>query len=151
VSSEEIGDLLMGVWRRWKSGSPVGSGAITQEQYWVLKTLNNKGPMRVKDLANSIGCTPGSASVAVKRLERAGLVKRQRSAEDERVVTVTLARRGRERLSAWRTEQMRSMASIFDPLSGKEKKELEEILDKALGQAGELSTVELAPPGGRDR
>jgi DNA-binding MarR family transcriptional regulator len=141
VSSEEIGDLLMAVWRRWKSSSPVGSGAITQEQYWVLKTLSKRGPMRVKDLASSIGCTPGSASVAVKRLERVGLVSRDRGTDDERVVTVTLTRKGSEKLESWREEQLRSMSSLFEPLSAQEKRWLRGVLEKALAFGGEVPTV----------
>jgi DNA-binding MarR family transcriptional regulator len=139
VSSEHIGDLLMVVWQKWKSSSPVKRGAITREQYWILRMLNEQGKMRIKDLASAIGCTPGSASVAVKRLEKAGLVRRERREKDERIVTVTLTRNGAEKLGSWRGEQLASMSELFDLLSLEEKKALSVLLEKALSAGGRRS------------
>jgi DNA-binding MarR family transcriptional regulator len=132
VSSEEIGDLLMVLWQRWRSASPVRRGAITREQYWILRVLMENGNMRIKDLASAIGCTAGSASVAVKRLEKAGLVSRERSEKDERVVTVTLEKQGIKKLDAWRDEQLASMAKVFEPLSSEERRTMRDLLGKAL-------------------
>jgi len=88
--------------------------------------------MKIKDLAYSIGCTPGSASVSVKRLEKAGLVRRSRSKADERVVTVTLARKGAESLDAWERLQLASMAEVFEALTPEERRTLHTLLGKAL-------------------
>jgi len=138
VSSEHIGDLLLVLWQRWRSASPVKRGAITREQYWILRTLSERGEMKIKDIASAIGCTPGSASIAVKRLERGGLVRRERGEKDERVVTVTLAKRGASKLESWRGEQLVSMSALFEPLSPKEKRALSGILEKALVTGGDL-------------
>ena len=132
MSSQEVGDLLMILWQRWRAASPVRRGAITREQYWILRTLSERGRMKIKDLASSIGCTAGSASVAVKRLEKTGLVKRERSVNDERVVTVTLGRHGAETLETWEDEQLASMAEVFEPLSPEERRTLRDLLRKAL-------------------
>jgi len=138
VSSEHISDLLLVLWQRWRSASPVKRGAITREQYWVLRTLSERGKMKIKDIASSIGCTPGSASIAVKRLERSGLVRRERGEKDERVVTVTLAKRGARKLESWRREQLVSMSALFEPLGAREKQALGSILEKALVAGGDL-------------
>ena len=138
MSAEDIGDLMNVIWQRWKSTSPVRRGAITREQYWVLRLLAERGPMRIKDLASAIGCTAGSASVAVKRLERAGLVKRKREEEDERVVTVRLESLGLRKLKGWGREQLTSMSALFEPLSPDEKKALHDLLEKVLGASGDL-------------
>jgi DNA-binding MarR family transcriptional regulator len=138
VSSQEVGDLLMVLWQRWRAASPVRRGAITREQYWILRTLSERGQMKIKDLASSIGCTAGSASVAVKRLEKTGLVKRKRSVNDERVVTVTLGKYGAETLDAWENEQLASMAEVFEPLSPEERRTLRDLLRKALTVGGSL-------------
>lgn len=132
MSSEEIGDLLMSIWQHWRAASPVRKGAITREQYWVLRTLKEKGKMKVKELASAIGCTPGSASVAVKRLERAGFVRRERGKKDERVVTVILERQGAKKLDSWRGDQLASMVSLFDSLGPEERRTLHALLEKAL-------------------
>ena len=141
MSSEEISDLMMVFWQRWRSASPVKRGAITREQYWILRLLMEGGQMKIKDLASGIGCTAGSASVAVKRLERAGLVRRERSEKDERVVTVTLARQGVKMLDAWKGEQLASMAALFEPLTQSERRSLQGLLEKALAVAGSLSLL----------
>ncbi len=88
--------------------------------------------MRIKDLASAIGCTPGSASVAVKRMEKAALVKRRRSAKDERVVTVVLGPKGVKILDSWRRVQIDSMAALFGRLSQDEIETLRRLLEKAL-------------------
>jgi DNA-binding MarR family transcriptional regulator len=151
VSSEEIGDLLMILWQRWRSASPVRRGAITREQYWILRILSEGGPMRVKDLAFAIGCTAGSASVAVKRLEKAGLVNRKRNEKDERVVTVILGKKGVERLGAWRAEQLSSMAALFEPLSPEERRMMRDLLGKSLAMGGDLPTLSTKSSGGGKR
>ena len=138
VSSESIGDLLQVLWQRWRSASPVKRGAITREQYWILRMLSERGKMKIKDIASAIGCTAGSASIAAKRLERSGLVRRERGEKDERVVTVTLAKVGAKKLDSWRREQLVSMSALFEPLSANEKQILHDILEKALVAGGDL-------------
>jgi len=103
--------------------------------------------MRIKDLASAIGCTAGSASVAVKRLEKAGLVKRERSEKDERVVTVILERKGIKTLDAWRAEQLSSMTALFEPLSPEERRKLRDLLGKALTVGGDLPVPSVKSSG----
>ena len=138
MSSESISDLLQVLWQRWRSASPVKKGAITREQYWILRMLSERGRMKIKDIASGIGCTAGSASIAAKRLERAGLVKRERGEKDERIVTVTLAKKGVKKLDSWRRGQLVSMSALFEPLSAREKRVLHGILEKALVAGGDL-------------
>ncbi|MDG7007916.1 MAG: MarR family transcriptional regulator [Nitrososphaerota archaeon] len=141
MSSEEVGDFMMVIWQRWRSTSPVRKGAITREQYWILRTLLERGGMRVKDLASAIGCTAGSASVAVKRLEKSGLVRRERGGSDERVVTVTLEKLGAKKLDAWRDEQLSAMADLFRSLGAGERRTLRDLLGKALTASGDLPST----------
>jgi DNA-binding MarR family transcriptional regulator len=149
VSSESISDLLLVIWQRWRSASPVKRGAITREQYWILRMLSERGKLKIKDLASAIGCTPGSASVAVKRLERTGLVRRERKEKDERVVTVTLAKRGAKRLDSWREDQLAYMSALFEPLTYRERRVLRGLLEKALVAGGELPTQTERKEGNR--
>lgn len=146
MSSAEVGDLVMVLWQKWKAASPVRRGAITREQYWIMRLLMERGEMRIKDLALAIGCTPGSASVAVKRMERAGLVRRTRSEKDERVVTAVLSSQGAKMLDAWRNEQLDSMARLFERLSRDEKRTLRNLLEKALSD-GDFPVQKTESPG----
>ena len=138
MSSDSISDLLQVLWQRWRSASPVKKGAITREQYWILRMLSERDRMKIKDIASGIGCTAGSASIAAKRLERAGLVRRERGEKDERIVTVTLAKKGAKKLDSWRRGQLISMSALFEPLSAREKRVLHGILEKALVVGGDL-------------
>lgn len=147
MSSREASDLILALWQRWRAASPVRRGAITREQYWIMRTLMDHGSMRIKDLASAIGCTAGSASVAVKRMERAGLVNRERGREDERVVTVTLAKQGVKMLDTWRKEQLDSMDALFEHLSQGEKRSLRALLEKALSRGEGVRSP--GSPGGR--
>ena len=66
---------------------------ITYPQYLVLVTLWVEGPQSVKDLGERMQLDSGTLSPLLARLERDGLVERQRSDADARVVRVRRARR----------------------------------------------------------
>src|SRR5947199_10174991 len=57
---------------------------------WEHKTCS------VKDIGHILHLVSGTLSPLLKRLESAGLIKRQRRIEDERVVDITLTDEGRE-------------------------------------------------------
>ncbi|WP_378148161.1 MarR family winged helix-turn-helix transcriptional regulator [Cnuibacter sp. UC19_7] len=69
---------------------------LTYTQYLVLVLLADAGeglPMR--DLGDRLSLDSGTLSPLVRRLERRGLLTRQRSAGDERLVDVALTDAGR--------------------------------------------------------
>lgn len=134
MQSTEIPDLLLAVWKRWRNESPAARGQVTQEQYWVLRTLNRSGPQRLKDLAASLGITPSSASIVVKRLKRDGFVVRNRGKEDEREVRVSLTQKGSGQLDAWRRAQLSRLSALFEGLTSEERSQLERLLRKAVGE-----------------
>jgi MarR family transcriptional regulator, organic hydroperoxide resistance regulator len=137
MMSQPIADLLLQVWESWKRTSPVREGRTTQEQYRMLRTLESEGPQRVNGLASKVGCTPSTASIALKRLERAGVVTRSRSATDERVVKVALTPQGRKVLSSWRERQLGALSSMFDVLTRGEREELQRMLEKVVSGRGD--------------
>jgi MarR family transcriptional regulator, organic hydroperoxide resistance regulator len=133
---ESIADLMMRVWDAWKSSSPVKRGDVTREQYRILKVLGTEGTRSVKELASRVGTTPSSASISLKRLERGELVRRTRSSEDERVVSVTITPEGRSKLNSWRSRQLSTLASLFDALEPGERESFREMLAKVVSEAG---------------
>jgi MarR family transcriptional regulator, organic hydroperoxide resistance regulator len=52
-------------------------------------------PLSVRELGRLLQLDPGTLSPLLKRLEASGLVHRERSQQDERVLAVTLTRAGR--------------------------------------------------------
>ena len=67
---------------------------VTYPQYLVLVVLWERGPQGVGDLAAALGMDFGTLSPMLKRVERKGLIVRQRDAADERRVMVSLAPKG---------------------------------------------------------
>ena|SRR2546430_16148869 len=62
---------------------------LTYPQYLVLLVLWERGPQPVKALGTALHLDSGTLSPLLKRLEAAGLVRRERQRGDERSVLVT--------------------------------------------------------------
>ncbi|WP_405820708.1 MarR family transcriptional regulator [Streptomyces sp. NBC_01390] len=69
---------------------------LTYPQYLVLLVLWERGEVTVKELAAALCLDYGTVSPLLKRLEAAELVRRERSALDERSVSVRVTVRGEE-------------------------------------------------------
>lgn len=69
---------------------------LTYPQYLVMLVLWEHGPQPVKVIGEQLRLDSGTLSPLLKRLESAGLVRRERSSEDERSVTVQLTPAGDE-------------------------------------------------------
>jgi DNA-binding MarR family transcriptional regulator len=67
---------------------------LTYPQYVALLVLWERGETTVKDLGAALMLDSGTLSPLLKRLEAAGLVRRQRNAGDERSVLVSLTKAG---------------------------------------------------------
>src|SRR2546421_3032390 len=93
MATDRLVEDLLALWRLLRASThPVRRAEITPEQYWLLRLLHRKGPMSISELAEVLGVTGSSITTACKRLEKAGLVKRERQGDgcDERVVLVVL-------------------------------------------------------------
>ncbi|MGA5820181.1 MarR family winged helix-turn-helix transcriptional regulator [Kitasatospora sp. NPDC094028] len=69
---------------------------LTYPQYLVMLVLWEDGDLPVKRIGERLRLDSGTLSPLLKRLEAAGLVRRERSPEDERSVTVRLTAEGSE-------------------------------------------------------
>jgi DNA-binding MarR family transcriptional regulator len=69
---------------------------LTYPQYLVMLVLWEHGELPVKRLGEHLRLDSGTLSPLLKRLEAAGLVRRERSALDERSVQVHLTEQGTE-------------------------------------------------------
>jgi len=69
---------------------------LTYPQYLVLMLLWEHGSLSVKDIGERLLLDSGTLTPLLKRLEQKGHLTRERSAEDERVVVITISKQGRE-------------------------------------------------------
>ncbi|MGW5190428.1 MarR family winged helix-turn-helix transcriptional regulator [Kribbella sp. NPDC004138] len=68
---------------------------LTHPQYLVMLALWEHEPVSVKDLSRMLQLEPATLSPLLKRLEAAGLLRRDRSRADERSLAVALTDKGR--------------------------------------------------------
>jgi DNA-binding MarR family transcriptional regulator len=76
-------------------------GELSRTEVGVLSTLSG-GPRRITDLAELEGLAQPTMTSLVKQLEQHGLVRRDRQADDGRVVLVHLTERGSVALEDFR-------------------------------------------------
>jgi MarR family transcriptional regulator, organic hydroperoxide resistance regulator len=68
---------------------------LTHPQYLVMLALWERDERSLRDLADTLALDPGTLSPLLKRLEAAGLIRRERHSGDERLLAVTLTAEGR--------------------------------------------------------
>jgi MarR family transcriptional regulator, organic hydroperoxide resistance regulator len=111
-----------------------GSG-MTPQQYWLLRQLREDGPLSIGELAKALGITTGSATVACKRLEKAGLLTRERQVEDERIVQVALTGQGRAQVEALRQRRREELEQWLSVLDQREQEDLRDMVERLLEAA----------------
>ena len=85
---------------------------LTHPQYLVMLALWQHGPLSVKRLSGLLQLDPGTLSPLLKRLEAAGLLRRERDPEDQRNLSLALTDKGR----ALRAEAEKVPAGIVERL-----------------------------------
>ena len=70
---------------------------LTYTQYIVMMVLWEKETVSSRELAECVHLDYGTLTPVLKRLEQSGYVSRERSHEDERILTLSLTEKGRER------------------------------------------------------
>ena len=69
---------------------------LTYTQYIVMMVLWEKETVSSRELAECLHLDYGTLTPVLKRLSQAGYLNRERSGEDERMLTLTLTEAGRE-------------------------------------------------------
>lgn len=128
---------LITVMRRGDNGAGTRPD-LTMAQVSILLTLIDSGPIRMTELAARERVRTPTTTVAIRRLEKLGLVKRSRDPSDMRAVLVEVTPEGlvqhREALEARRTH----LAELLSRLTKDERADLV----RALRPLERLTTVE---------
>jgi DNA-binding MarR family transcriptional regulator len=105
---------------------------LTPSQYNILRILRGEGvSLPILEIANrTITVVPGITGL-IDRLEKQGLVNRERCAEDRRVIYVALTAKGRKTLSALDEPLEELHEKLIGQLTKGELKELIRLLEKA--------------------
>lgn len=104
--------------------TPEGGADLTLAQLSILLTLLDLGPIRMTELAAHERVRTPTTTVAIRRLEKLGLVKRSRDPSDLRAVLVDVTPRGlvqhREALATRRAQ----LAALLSKLSPEDRETL---------------------------
>lgn len=137
ITTEKLAEELLTLGRILRGLShPVKRAEMTPEQYWLLRVLSRSGPLSIGELANELGIAMSSATSACKRLEKAGLLTRERRVEDERIVQVTLTEQGRAQIDLWRQRKREALTQLLKVLDEREQQEFQRMLERVLEAAG---------------
>jgi DNA-binding MarR family transcriptional regulator len=105
-------ERILGLFR---SLSPAGELSMTSAA--TLADIERLGPQRLTLLAVREGVTQPAMTQLISRLEEAGLVRREPSPEDGRVVLVAITDEGRATLTRRRAARRQRLAGIIAQLS----------------------------------
>ena len=105
----------------------------------VLEVLVRKGAQPVNAIGEKVLLTSGSITTAVQRLEKKGLVRRERSAEDARVVLVQLTEDGRNLTDTSFEAHSTNLDQLFDTLDETEREQFAALMRKVGQRAVSLN------------
>ena len=105
---------------------------VTLPEARVIASVGSFGPFSIMELARHANLDKSQASRAAEGLIRQGLVKREASADDGRVVLVSLTPEGRALYRKVMPIARKWNGDLFDSLDEKEKRALGEALDKVI-------------------
>jgi len=103
---------------------------LTPSQFGVLETLYHLGPLCQGEISHKLLKSSGNITLVLDNLEKRGLIERQRSHEDRRMVTIVLTDSGRDLIERVFPRQAALIAEAFSPLSPEEQRTLGELCKK---------------------
>jgi MarR family transcriptional regulator, organic hydroperoxide resistance regulator len=133
LEADHLLDGLFAVWRMMRRAISMNQGStLTLEQFWLLHQLRQNGPLSIGELSSILGVTPGSVTIACKRLEKDGHVTRDRQADDERVVRVALTPEAHKIVEIWLAHRREVFAQFLERFEPDEQEHLMHIIKRVL-------------------
>ena len=140
MEADQLLDGLFSVWRLMRRAiSTNQESTLTLEQFWLLHQLKQNGPLSIGELSSILGVTPGSVTIACKRLEKDGHVTRDRQVDDERIVRIALTPEAHTILEIWLEHRREVFAQFLERLEPDEQEHLMHVIERVLEVAGSSS------------
>ena len=98
----------------------VAGSDVTVNEVHTLDAIGKYEPGTVSELASAMMVTASTMTIAINRLERKGLVKRERAGDDRRVVRVYLTDRGRSLSYVHKRFHRKMVRAVAERLSPEE-------------------------------
>ena len=97
---------------------------LTISQFGVLEVIFHLGSLSQRDLAEKLLKSGGNMTMVIDNLEKRQLVKRERSVEDRRFVSVCLTEEGRQLISDIFPHHVKAVVEEMKILTASEQEEL---------------------------
>lgn len=96
-------------------------GELTVRQFGALEALYHLGSLRQGELSEKLLKSGGNITLVVDNLEKRGLVRRERAAEDRRVVVATLTEAGQALIESLLPGHVRDVVEELSVLTSEEQ------------------------------
>jgi DNA-binding MarR family transcriptional regulator len=116
-----------------------GARPTSHSDIRLLRLLKQESGQSAKDLAERMEIRPPSLSEALDRLEKRGMIQRQRDERDSRVVRISLTEQGAEALEQNGDENKYLQQQIDSCLTAEEKQTFCEICEKLSSHLTQLT------------
>lgn len=111
---------------------PLTDASLADGHIVVLSLLMKSATLKASDLASELCITSGAVTGLTDKLAGMGLVARERSEEDRRVVLLSLTEEGKACVARVRKERMERIASLFGKLEEEDLLKLLDVFQKLL-------------------
>ncbi|GMK45849.1 hypothetical protein PghCCS26_29770 [Paenibacillus glycanilyticus] len=133
-ASEELINLigqfrlfLKNVANDWSKKTMAG---MNTTQFKLLYTLHSSGPLKVSELAELLGLTSGAITGIADKMLAEGLISRERTADDRRVVIIALTSAGDKLVNQVMECHEELFSSFFNGLPEEDLQHLRRIFSK---------------------
>jgi len=120
---------------------------LTGPQLTVIKILEQLGDLSLSSLSSRIKAKNSTVTGIIDRMEREGLVRRERSEEDRRIVLIRLTDDGRELAGRIEVEPMAIFREALHSLPRRDIEELFRILGALQNHVREAVTAQAGEDG----
>lgn len=107
-------------------------GHARHAQSNILNILGQRNSMSQRELLEELNVRSASLSELLAKLERGGLITRERDEEDKRSFIITMTEQGKAAAASMDEDRPAGAEALFAPLSAEEKQQLGELLAKLL-------------------
>ena len=115
---------------RYHERSVSNQGFASLSDFAVLEVLLHMGALPVSAIGERVLLTSGSITTAVQRLEKKGLLQRERSRLDARVVLVRLTSAGQDLIESNSSQHADNLEDLFIEFSEEERVQFEKLITK---------------------
>lgn len=112
--------------------SVVRDSGLTTAQAHTIEIVGHEGSIQMKDLAEKIGVTTGTLTVAIDRLEKKGLLLRKSHATDRRSYLIELTKTGDAYFKRHHNFHIKMTEEIISGLTRTEQTAFVTIIEKIL-------------------